>query len=89
MDDNQVESLRRNLEAVSKYGKVRNTQADVLEHAIITMHRTEQQDLMRAVGAIIRVIAESPNDGRNQASVEQARAIIEAYPDLGYGLPYV
>lgn len=89
MGDDKVEALRRNLEAVSKAGKVRLDDGGILENAIFTMHRTEQQDLMRAVCNILRVIAKAPNDPRNQASVEQAREIIKAYPDLGFGLPYI
>ena len=64
---------------------------EVFAQAVKTYHRTLQQELFRTIVATIKVIASDDNwvDGRNRASHETAKAIVESGVLEDTHLPFI
>ena len=81
------------VETMSRFCNVldRDFAADVIKGMAIE-HRTLQQAFTGLCLKWLCHLAELPEnryDGRNEASVKMAKAILAAVPDIKYGLPLV
>ena len=66
-------------------------QPDMFAKAVLTYHRTLQQELFRTVIEIIKAVASEENwvDDRNKASHDAAKAIVETGVLEDTYLPYI